>query len=1016
MGAWLSLRLAEHHRIHANPHFPTPRAWLEDLVGATKTDPALLAWAIAAELPTLLDTKPFAELRQYLDRPPRDEDGTKRLALASEIGRVFSRYAVHRPALVAGWARGEGETWQAVLWRSIAERVGQADLGERAAAFLSAAHAGRDGADGTTKLPERVTLFGARALPKVIDDFVRGLATLTSVNVFLLTASEHPQATAHELVTSLEQTVVLPTGARSLHVDPPGESMLGVLQRDLRAGASATSPLGHVAQRASDASLRVHACHGPMRECEVLRDQILAALAADPALEPRDVIVLCPDLAAYSPLIDAVFGVDRKAPGYLPFRIVDRPARDALPVVEAFFALLDVAASRLTAPQVVDALARGPVMAKLGLDDDDIELVREWVMRSGARWGEDERHRLALGQPALRENTLRFGLDRLLLGVAMSSDGDAMFGGALPYDDIEGATAETLGGFVAFCEGLFDLRGRLAGTATIAVWRDRLIAALSAMVATSRTTEYQHQIIRQSLHAMVEDAANAGFSEPVPLSVVREALDADVGDRGAVFEVTAGAITFASLAAGRCLPAAVVALLGMNDGVFPRRPPALAFDLLASSVEPGDPSPRDEDRHLFLEAILAARRQLIVTFEGRSIRNDAERPPSVVVSELLDAIDHRFAPTQPTMRASDEVVVDHALHPFSPRYFRTDGDPRLFTHSAAFGDGAKSFMGKRSAQAPFAREPVPVREGDRGRPLPIQQLAAFFTHPTKVFVSKRVGVYLGAELSVLEDREPLAFNGLDEFTLGSDLLERSLRGSALAALPDAVRAAGTLPLGAVGRATYEKVRPTAQALAAAVRALLGDERCTPREVDIELGEHPRLVGWLRSVATENQVLYRFAAIRAKHELAAWISHLCMLAMDHGPRETFLVGRSKTKILKQKFTTVPNPAAHLAQLADLYWLGQTAPLPLFPDASLCFAEQRAGGAPADVALGEARSVLAADFDGIGNDYYEKVYAGRDPLDPSFRAFSSTQHASVVPAFAELAERVYGPLIRHRVELA
>ena len=54
----------------------------------------------------------------------------------------------------------------------------------------------------------------------------------------------------------------------------------------------------------------MHACHGRQRQVEVLREVLLGLLEDDPTLEPRDIIVMCPDIEAYAPLISASFGVE----------------------------------------------------------------------------------------------------------------------------------------------------------------------------------------------------------------------------------------------------------------------------------------------------------------------------------------------------------------------------------------------------------------------------------------------------------------------------------------------------------------------------------------------------------------------------------------------------------------------------------------------------------------------------------------------------------------------------------
>ncbi len=984
LGAWLSTELAKRHGVWANADFKTPRAWLGALTGGDDgaTDPfqpEALAWSIAALLPKHLEDIAFAEVRRYLSD---DKDGTKRLALAERIARLFDRYILHRPELVASWQRGEGAHWQAKLFRSLVVKHGETHMAARVDRLVAKLKSG-----ACEGLPERLSVFAVGQQPSVVKRALDAVAAIVPVHTF---------------------EVELGTAVAGEH------TILAHVQRGCSIDAAVSAE--RRALDPADRSVSVHACHSAMRECEVLRDQILAALQADPSLEPRDIRVLCPDLESYAVAIDAVFGVDPKDSQHLPYRIADRPAGAALPVVEALLALIDTAASRMTAPAVLDLLYREPIRARFGLSESDIETVRGWIVDSGIRWAADEEHRAEVGQPAFRQNTWAFGIDRLLLGYAMGADGDATYEGVLPTDDIDGSSGSILGALSSFSENLFALRRELLGVASLDVWRRRLASALETYLASGRTMEFQHQIVRTALDAIVARAAAAGFAEEVPLAVVRDALAADLGERGGGFDLGVGAITFASLAPGRCVPARVVALLGMNDGAFPRAMRPLGFDLMAEDPRPDDPSPRDEDRRIFQEALLAAREQLVVTFVGRSIKNDAERPPSVVVSEMLDAIDAGFS-WHGTKPASEHIVVPHALHAFSPRYFRTDADGRLFSHAIAAAEAAKVMGAPRQPTPWFVGAAVPPPPGeDEGRPVTIDELCAFFAHPVEAFVKRRVGAYVPRDVPPLDDREPFALDGLQRWAVQTPLVARARGGEDLREIPPALAGSGELPLGTVGEVLYEELHPGPGKMGALVRDLLGPNAPAPLEIDVALeglDGGARVLGWLRSVGPKAQVLHRFSWARGKHELDAWIRHLAMLAAGVR-RETFMISKGLDEPEVHRFTKVPRPKEHLADLVALYRLGQRMPLPLFPDPASEYALKIGKGKSPEQALIAAKGTYEKGYDGPKNPYVVKVYGERDPLHPTFRLFHADDTSP--PSFADVAVRVFGPLLQHleRVE--
>jgi exodeoxyribonuclease V gamma subunit len=974
LGVWLSLRLAELHDVWANPRFVTVETFLDDLhADESSTDDRFschgLTWSIAAALPSLLTAPAFASVRAYLED---DHDTTKRVALARKLATTFHRYLTHRPERLAAWERnGEDskdptEAWEAALWRAVVAEHGTDHRARRHATLLESIRASKP-----ANTPERLSVFIPESLSDTAIEVFHALSRHIDVRVFLRTAADHVLADS-----------------------------LGARERDLAAALGERDNVTFHDEPSSPStpSIAVHACHGPMRECEVLRDQLLAALTADRTLEARDILVLCPDLERYAPVIDAVFGTSERVKGFLPYRIVDRSARRGLAVVEAFLALLDLAPSRATATDVVDFLAREPVRTRFALDENEMDVVRQWVTESGIRWGEDETHRRDVGQPAYRANTWRFGLDRLVLGYAMGSEDHAMCEGCLPYDDVEGTTSGTLGGFATFCEELFNLRKMLVGLAPLAAWRDRLTVALPRLFSASWQTELQHQMIREALDELVACAGAAGFTDEVPLAVIRDALADDLDARASALESSPGGITFAAFRSSRCVPARVLVMLGMNDGTFPRASRGDAFDLVAMKPRRGDPSPRDADRQAFLDALLCARDLLLVTYIGQSIANNAERPPSVVVSELLDSLGEK----------AGSVILRHALHAFSPVYFGDSADPRLFSHAAALCDGARSMRARRVDFPPFVVRPLPAPK--TARAVTLDALARFFEHPLRAFVQTRLGVYLGRDVAPLDDREPLELDALDRWKLGAPLLERARDGEKLRGVPPDVLAEGILPLGVVGSFAYDEVLPGVLAVADALKPLLDLTPPPPREIDLEV-DGTRIVGWLRNAGTKAHVVYMYSQASGKYRISTWIRHLAMQCSELH-HESWLVARAKLGATRHRYQALSTTDARalLASLVDLYWRGQEAPLLFFQDASIAYAEclPEKGAA---AALAKATKAFHGDFGSANDAYVRKVLGEREPFDTSFEPFEEPRDRARFPAFADLAVAICGPLVQH-----
>jgi exodeoxyribonuclease V gamma subunit len=1036
-GRWLGLRLAERFGVWAHPDFPSLDALVTRALAAVPFETGglsgtALALAIARLLPGVAAGPGGGELAAYLEG---DTGGSKRVALARRIADVFERYALLRPDLARGLERGPGEDWQSHLWR------GAFPTGHPALRSLAALPDARPAG-----FPARVSIFGVAAVPPLHAEVLARVARWSDLHVFqlvpttaLLAPPREPAARAavaafeagpsvatHPLLRSLgrvaaETAGVLAAlgGASSPWPASPRPELvhaLGALQADLLEGrlpprSAPGAPPARVLSP-GDRSITIASCHGPMREVEVLRDELLRAFVEIPGLEPRDVLVLVPDVDTYAPLVDAVLGAEVPGAPRLRHRVIDRAPRAELPLVDALAALLDVVVGRFGASDVVDLLAREPVRARFELDEEELDEVRAWVAGSGIRWGIDEAHRAEVGQPALRENTFRFGLDRLLLGVAMPAGRD-LFGGALPFGDLEGAATEALGRFAAFCEGLFELRAALAGDRPIAAWCDALGAGALELLATDGIFAGQARAIRDALRAVAASARSAGFDEAVPLAVVRDALDHELAGRVPPRDFVSGELTVCGLGAGRVVPARVLALVGMNDDAFPRRATPLGFDRVARAPRPGDAAPRDLDRHLFLEALLAARDRLILTYTGQSLRKHVLRPPSVVVSELLDALAESFSvPPDPDSRTPKTVeqrlVAMHPLHPFSPRYF-APGDDALVSFDAALCEGAKASLGGRSAPPRFLRAPLPAPDPEP-RDVALDELVRFFEDPTRALVRGRLGVTLGADVTSLEDREPTNLGGLERWQVGAALLARALDGEAPAdALPDDVRAEGRLPLGTPGALLYEGLADEVRELASAAAEHHSGPRPPARPLSLDL-PRARLVGTLGGLGGKGRVVVRWGKLGAKVHVAEWIRHLALSALAPRTRvESILVGHdARDRCAVVRFEPVRGARAMLGRLVDLYRLGQRVPLPFFAEASLAYA---AALPDEDAALAEARRRFAESYEGAKSDYVVRLYGDVVPLEPSFRFFDEDAGLAV-PSFGSLAEEIGGPLVAHR----
>ncbi|MBI1814564.1 MAG: exodeoxyribonuclease V subunit gamma [Deltaproteobacteria bacterium] len=1074
MERWLSMQLASRLGVWANPSFPFPRHLILRALGAvididdvahTCFEPEILMWSIADLLVAHLNRPEFAPIRTYL---AGDERGIRRIQLAERIARTFDQYVVYRPHMVLGWESGGDTHWQAVLWRAVVQRHGSHHVAAHARQFLRALEQPnvqlRD-------FPARVSVFGVSTLPPLHLELLAALSKHVELHLFLLSPSAEYWAeirSRREMIRAhrrdgsavaagadplhfeetnpllaslgrlgrdfqrvLESTADYRESDRDLYADPGGATMLTVLQSDilsLRHRGPDNTDASTLQLDPGDDSITIHACHGPMREVEVVHDQLLALFDADPSLEPRHIVVMSPAIDAYAPFIDAVFGGASDHSPRIPYRIADRAVRATDDAVDAFLTSLTVLRGRMAASEVLDLLGLEPIRQHFGFVTDDLDVVRGWIKESGIRWGVDAEHRRTSGQPAVSDNTWRFGLDRLLLGYAIAGEGRRLYAGVLPYDEIEGTTAALLGRLVEFCETLFAFHSSLQTPRPFDVWRDDLGRLLHAMVASTNQTAHQHRQVHAALAELAEHARAGHFDEAVDLDTAQMQLTAALERTAPGRGFLTGGVTFCAMVPMRSIPFRVVCLLGMNDADFPRVRRAPGFDLMAQKPLPGDRSSRDDDRYLFLEALLSARERLIITYAGQSIRDNSEIPPSVVVSELLDVLGESFRVTADTTDRSQPIedahesmrqrlVVRHPLQPFSPRYFGADQDPRLFSYARHYYEGARALTTARGSAAPFLTAPLPL-DVPAKREVSLTALARFFENPTRAFLQNRLSLYLGKDLDTVEDREPLDLDNLDLWKLGDRLLKHAMDGETIDQALPSMRASGALPPGTLGQCTFGDVGGQADALATAASALRRGAELEPLTIDAEL-DGTRIIGEIHNLWPSGLVQYQYSKLGGRHELGVWIRHLILncLQPDGYPRESFLIGRPRKDggAAAIRFTPVENAAEILRELLRLYWLGQESPLLLFDKASRTYAETLRSGKGAAAALRNARKSFEDDghnWGDLGDEYVRQVFEAADPIGPDFLFRDASERNSDHLGFAEVAVIVLAPMLDHR----
>jgi exodeoxyribonuclease V gamma subunit len=1034
MERWICLQLAERHGVCANCRFPFPNTFVHEVFqGVLKNlpkpnlfDPGIMTWRVMKALPKLIEKPAFEPLRIYLESGRGD---LKRFQLSQRIADLFDQYLLFRPEMTFQWENGKARHWQAMLWRELVEGHEHEHRAALAKELFTAIERGTELPPG---IPTRISVFGISALPRFHVQVFASLSQIAQVNLFLMNPSQEywgdildtwemkkkarieKAASEGELHMEKGNSLLASMGALgrdffeviqefdaeeiSSYEEPKAENLLSSVQLDV---LKLQERQEKKKVSSGDLSVQIHSCHSPMREVEVLRDQLLRMFEEDPGLLPKDILVMMPDVETYAPYIQGVFDSTPEDARRIPFSIADRSMRKEGGIGEAFLNLLDLQGSRFGVSQVVNLLECEAVRRKFGISNEDLETVRKWISETRIRWGIDEKHKAELGLPSFPQNTWRAGLDRLLLGFAMPGREERLLSGILPYDPIEGEESRILGAFAEFVEKLFERATSLGQPRTLEAWQKELAGLLDDFFERAEETDREIQLIRRMLDDLVKAGDASRFDEEIPLQVVKSYIEGSLDQTGFGLGFMSGGVTFCAMLPMRSIPFKVICLLGMGGEAYPRQSKPLGFDYMARYPKRGDRSRRNDDRYLFLETILSAREKLYISYVGQSVQDNSVIPPSVLVSELIDYVEQGYEIPNRSIR--DHLQIKHRLQAFSPEYFKNH--ERLFTYSEENYGIAAMVLSERKEPTPFLSKGLSEPD-ESWRNLDLRTLCAFFSNPTKFLLNRRLGIYLQEGASFAEEREPFQVQALEQYLLEDSMLRRRLQGRSLKEDLVLAVASGRLPHGPVGQCIYESLSPGVERFAEDLLPLISENALETLDFHIDVCGFS-LTGSLNDVFKEKMIRYRYARLKGKDMVVSWIHHLVLncVHVEAYPRYTVLAGLAGKSAKERKrvlyeYAPVDRGEEILERLLKRYWEGLKDPLHFFPEVSWPYAEAcLAKNKPRERALEQARQAWEGSEwnGGEGTDlHYQLCFAKEDPIDS---------------AFEEIAMEIFEPLLKY-----
>ncbi len=981
---WLQLQVAKSEGIAGNFKFIFPSEFLwtlyrlgnNDIPQYLPSDLTGMQWALFELFSTEKEL-----LRQIPYYNVETDSPKKRLQLCTQLADNFDQYQVYRPEMMSAWlqkrlvTKHKDEKWQSIIWNRLDEKwqqnKGAANIPSRSEAFGQLLDWMKRDDAFLKKLPRRLWAFGLSHISKPFMQLMAALGKEIEIHFF----SKHVE----------EEELSLPESVRNLLKDWSHSytEQLALLQNVLSENET-PSQWNEVGSDKpfSFPELKVHSCHNIRREVQVLKDQLLHYFEHHPESGPENVLLMVPDAEKYASQIESVFEHNENEQA-IPVANLSGNYRQS--AAFTLIKLLKLFTTSYKTSEIVEILHLQPIKQKFEFTDDDLDTLEEWIIENKVFRG--------LGNSFNAIFSLQKAVNQMLLGFSMEPDELQVYNGLVPFSDISSTDdMQLVSKFRAFIHALITAEQAAQKKHTVSGW----INFAGQVVADFMTSSHQEKAvlgINKTLNKLGEQVGYAEAEVEIAYQTVKNWLIEQFDNTSSASGRFGQGVTVSSYIPYRSVPFEFVGVLGLNEGVFPRKAVRPEFDLIYANPQPGDRIQKEDDTFLFYETLLAASGQLNVSYLGQDQQSNSKRLPSILVQQFLDKMNGNW----------EMEVITHKLHPFNAQYFK--GDKKLYSYSQENLKLAQIIQQQIDEAVPFLQEEKRLTNGEKEqKEVAVSSLISFFSYPAKYMLRNELDISNYSDFSTITDREPFSLNSLERYHLGNFMFEKIAAGSSDSKVFTYAKNADLLPAEMVGEKEFQSEKQEVDELIATVKEYLKSEE---QHIDIEL-ETPygTVVGNISGIYQNTLISYRVGSRRASHETVHWLKHLLLAACGSGVSKSVFISKEKEGVKILKLNEPDNPKELISDF--LRWFNEESALvksAFFPETSREYAKVYEKKKDSEEALKKAYGKWEYHEKynqyAESNDYFNALlWRDRDPL--AMQAFQDNAAAFWLPFLAAVEE--------------